>query len=78
MYNNPKHWTIAVHLLLHAALQACSLLASATRLCSAGMGAQAEVAQMAMTYLRCRAVAAPVALAMFVATGSFRGFKDTK
>lgn len=33
---------------------------------------------MAMTYLRCRAVAAPVALAMFVATGSFRGFKDTK
>lgn len=44
----------------------------------AGMGAQAEVAQMAVTYLRWRSIAAPVSLAMFVATGSFRGFKDTR
>ena len=44
----------------------------------AEMGAKAEVAEMAMTYLRCRAIAAPISLAMFVATGSFRGFKDTR
>lgn len=42
------------------------------------MKAQGEVAEMAVTYLRCRSIAAPVSLAMFVATGSFRGFKDTK
>ena len=42
------------------------------------MKAEGEIARMAVTYLRCRAIAAPVSLAMFVATGSFRGFKDTK
>ncbi|KAL3150527.1 hypothetical protein ABBQ32_000344 [Trebouxia sp. C0010 RCD-2024] len=42
------------------------------------MKAKGEVAEMAVTYLRCRSIAAPVSLAMFVATGSFRGFKDTK
>ncbi len=44
----------------------------------AAMKAEGEIAHMAVTYLRCRAIAAPVSLAMFVATGSFRGFKDTK
>ncbi|KAA6423129.1 MAG: hypothetical protein FRX49_07116, partial [Trebouxia sp. A1-2] len=42
------------------------------------MKAEGEIASMAVTYLRCRSIAAPVSLAMFVATGSFRGFKDTK
>lgn len=42
------------------------------------MKAEGEIARMAVTYLRCRSIAAPVSLAMFVATGSFRGFKDTK
>ncbi len=44
----------------------------------AAMKAKGEVARMAVLYLRCRSIAAPVSLAMFVATGSFRGFKDTK
>ena len=47
-------------------------------LCVAAMKAEGEVARMAVQYLRCRSIAAPVSLAMFVATGSFRGFKDTK
>lgn len=31
----------------------------------------------AITYLRCRCVASPAILAIFVAIGSFRGFRDT-
>jgi Na+-driven multidrug efflux pump len=37
-----------------------------------------EVTVHALAYLRCRAVACPALLSMFVATGSFRGFQDTK
>ena len=31
----------------------------------------------AISYLRCRCIASPAVLAMYVAIGSFRGFKDT-
>ena len=53
-------------------------LQQSLRVCGTAMKAKGEVAEMAVTYLRCRSIAAPVSLAMFVATGSFRGFKDTK
>ena len=51
---------------------------SSPLLLSAGMGANTEVLPLAVSYLRCRALATPAALMMYVATGSFRGFKDTK
>lgn len=41
------------------------------------MGASPQVAGYAVTYLRCRAVASPAALAIYVAIGTFRGFRDT-
>ena len=43
----------------------------------AAMGAKAEVAMYAVTYLRCRALASPAALSIYVAIGTFRGFRDT-
>ncbi len=42
------------------------------------MGARPEVAVHALAYLRCRAIACPALLGLFVATGSFRGYQDTK
>ena len=42
------------------------------------MGASADTAVHAITYLRCRALASPAALAIYVAIGTFRGFRDTK
>ncbi len=42
------------------------------------MGARPEVVVHALAYLRCRAIACPALLGLFVATGSFRGYQDTK
>lgn len=42
------------------------------------MNCSPEVAVHALAYLRCRSIACPALLSMFVATGSFRGFQDTK
>jgi Na+-driven multidrug efflux pump len=42
------------------------------------MGADGDVAVHAITYLRCRAIAAPAVLSLFVTIGTFRGFKDTR
>ena len=36
------------------------------------------VAVHAVTYLRCRCLAAPALLGVYVATGSFRGHKNTR
>lgn len=71
------YWLVLLSTLLKPKVH---LSAQLTKQCVgiAEMGAKAEVAEMAMTYLRCRAIAAPISLAMFVATGSFRGFKDTR
>ena len=71
------YWLVLLSTLLKLKVH---LSAQLTKQCVgiAEMGAKAEVAEMAMTYLRCRAIAAPISLAMFVATGSFRGFKDTR
>ncbi|BDA43468.1 Protein DETOXIFICATION 44, chloroplastic [Coccomyxa sp. Obi] len=44
----------------------------------AKMGARPEVVVHALAYLRCRAIACPALLGLFVATGSFRGYQDTK
>ena len=45
---------------------------------AARSGAGPTVAALAATYLRCRALAAPALLAIFVAAGSFRGVRDTR
>jgi len=45
---------------------------------AARSGAGPTVAGLAATYLRCRALAAPALLAIFVAVGSFRGVRDTR
>ncbi|KAK9829665.1 hypothetical protein WJX72_007217 [[Myrmecia] bisecta] len=37
-----------------------------------------EVAKYAISYLRCRALASPAVLMLFVSVGTFRGFADTK
>lgn len=42
------------------------------------IGASPDITGHALAYLRCRAVACPALLSLFVATGSFRGFQDTK
>ncbi len=42
------------------------------------IGASPEITGHALAYLRCRAIACPALLSLFVATGSFRGFQDTK
>ena len=42
------------------------------------LGADPEVTIYSVTYLQCRAVACPALLGMYVATGSFRGHKDTR
>lgn len=42
------------------------------------MGATPEIIVHALAYLRCRAIACPALLGIFVATGSFRGFQDTR
>ena len=42
------------------------------------LGADPEVTVHAVTYLRCRCLACPALLGMYVATGSFRGHKDTR
>ena len=39
------------------------------------LGANPEVTIHAVTYLRCRAVACPALLGIYVSTGSFRGHK---
>jgi Na+-driven multidrug efflux pump len=38
----------------------------------------AQVAGHAVTFLRCRALACPALLALYVATGSLRGHQDTR
>ncbi|KAK9831035.1 hypothetical protein WJX74_000789 [Apatococcus lobatus] len=40
--------------------------------------AEPAVAQHAVTYLRCRAVASPAVLSLYVVIGSFRGWADTR
>jgi putative MATE family efflux protein len=45
---------------------------------AARAGAGPAVASLAATYLRCRALAAPALLAIFVSAGSFRGVRDTR
>jgi len=45
---------------------------------AARSGAGPRVAALASTYLRCRALAAPALLAIFVSAGSFRGVRDTR
>ena len=42
------------------------------------IGASPDITVHALAYLRCRAIACPALLSLFVATGSFRGFQDTK
>lgn len=42
------------------------------------LGADPDVTLHAVAYLRCRSVASPALLGMYVATGSFRGHKDTR
>ena len=44
----------------------------------ARMSPSAEVVTHALTYLRCRALACPALFGLFVCTGTFRGFQDTK
>lgn len=42
------------------------------------VGAAPEVVPHALAYLRARALACPALFSLFVATGSFRGFQDTR
>lgn len=42
------------------------------------MSPSPEVVMHALTYLRCRALACPALFGLFVCTGTFRGFQDTK
>lgn len=44
---------------------------------SCRLAAKGEVVGYAITYLRCRCLATPAILAIFVAIGSFRGHRDT-
>jgi len=54
------------------------LWTSAPFVVSRVLGADPEVTVHGVTYLRCRSVAFPALLGMFVTTGSFRGHKDTQ
>lgn len=69
--------TAACTVTLQLACHVCSRLHYFLRP-HAGMGAKGEVAAQALIYLRCRCIATPAILSIFVAIGTFRGFQDTK